>query len=80
VLRGITEEKAIGKFDEALQRLYLETQREQLAEIGMQSGIAFIRWTSSPKDTVEALRHEDRPCVLLVDELIRSDQSSRRSY
>src|SRR6266851_3890374 len=27
---GITEEKAIGKFDEALQKLYLETQRERL--------------------------------------------------
>ena len=27
---GITEDKAIGKFDDALQRLFLETQREHL--------------------------------------------------
>src|SRR5215469_3247168 len=29
---GITEEKAIGKFDEALQKLFLETQKQQLGE------------------------------------------------
>src|SRR5580658_4181339 len=29
---GITEEKAIGKFDESLQRLFLETQKERLGE------------------------------------------------
>ena len=27
---GITEEKAIGKFDESLQKVFLETQRELL--------------------------------------------------
>ena len=27
---GITEDKAIGKFDEALQKLFLETQSENL--------------------------------------------------
>src|ERR1039458_6653150 len=27
---GITEDKAIGKFDEALQKLFLETQRDNL--------------------------------------------------
>jgi ATPase family protein associated with various cellular activities (AAA) len=29
---GITEEKAIGKFDEALQKLFLETQKETLGQ------------------------------------------------
>src|SRR5947209_6742130 len=29
---GITEEKAIGKFDEALQKLFLETQKEALGQ------------------------------------------------
>ena len=31
---GITEEKAIGKFDEALQKLFLETRKELSAGIG----------------------------------------------
>ena len=30
---GITEEKAIGKFDESLQRLFLETQKERLGQV-----------------------------------------------
>jgi len=34
---GITEEKAIGKFDESLQRLFLETQKDFLARTGMES-------------------------------------------
>ena len=29
---GITEEKAIGKFDESLQKLFLETQKELLGQ------------------------------------------------
>ena len=29
---GITEEKAIGKFDESLQSLFLETQKDRLSE------------------------------------------------
>ena len=29
---GITEDKAIGKFDEALQKLFLETQGDRLSE------------------------------------------------
>src|SRR4029077_6399542 len=29
---GITEEKAIGKFDESLQKLFLETQKEALGQ------------------------------------------------
>ncbi|HEV2223435.1 MAG TPA: AAA family ATPase, partial [Candidatus Acidoferrales bacterium] len=30
--QGITEDKAIGKFDEALQKLFLDTQRERLGQ------------------------------------------------
>jgi MoxR-like ATPase len=31
---GITEDKAIGKFDEALQKLFLESGRDRLGELG----------------------------------------------
>ena len=72
---GITEDKAIGKFDEALQRLFLETQGEDL-----EKDWGEIRRRLHTLDffaegpLVRALRHEDRPCVLLVDELDKVDQ------
>jgi len=72
---GISEEKAIGKFDEALQRLFLETQGEDL-----EKDWGEIRRRLHTLDffaegpLVRALRHEDRPCVLLVDELDKVDQ------
>lgn len=72
---GITEEKAIGKFDESLQTLFLETQRD------------FLRWDwGSIRSRVHsldffaegpllrALRHQMRPCVLLIDELDKVGQ------
>jgi len=67
---GITEEKAIGKFDEALQKLYLETQREQLAEDwdAIRNRLHSLDFFAEGP-LLRALRHEDRPCVLLVDEL-----------
>src|SRR5215831_11080054 len=66
---GINEEKAIGRFDESLQRLYLNTQVDE----------APVNWTSLCRDlhTLEffqegpllrALLHES-PCVLLIDEI-----------
>jgi len=72
---GITEDKAIGKFDEALQRLFLETQGEDL-----EKDWGEIRRRLHTLDffaegpLVRALRHKDRPCVLLVDELDKVDQ------
>ena len=67
---GITEDKAIGKFDEALQRLFLETQGDRLSEdwdaIRMRlHSIDFF----AEGPLLRALRYRDRPCVLLVDEL-----------
>jgi len=67
---GITEDKAIGKFDEALQKLYLETQGDRLTD----------DWDSIRKrlhsldffaegPLLRALRYRERACVLLVDEL-----------
>src|SRR5579884_508261 len=67
---GVNEEKAIGKFDESLQRLYLNTQG---------SGAVSASWASLRRDlhTLEffqegpllrALLYE-KPCVLLIDEI-----------
>ena len=72
---GISEDKAIGKFDEALQRLFLETQGE-----GLEKDWDEIRrrlhsldfFTEGP--LLRALGYEDRPCVLLIDELDKVDQ------
>src|SRR5215469_2432300 len=72
---GITEEKIIGKFDEALQRLYLDTDAANLGR-----DWNFIRnrlhslefFTEGP--LLRALRYESHPCVLLVDELDKVDQ------
>lgn len=72
---GITEEKAIGKFDEALQKLFLETQGE-----GLKKDWSEVRQRLHTLDffaegpLVRALRHQDCPCVLLVDELDKVDQ------
>ena len=67
---GITEDKAIGKFDEALQKLFLETQREQL---GNDWDATRTRLHSldffSEGPLLRALRYRDHPCVLLIDEL-----------
>lgn len=71
---GITEEKAIGKFDESLQRLYLETQ-----------GASFNgNWNSLRRELhrldffvegplLRALQY-DSPCVLLIDEIDKVSQ------
>jgi MoxR-like ATPase len=74
--QGINEEKAIGKFDEALQRLFLETRRECLGE---EWGAIRERLHSldffSEGPLLRAIRRRNRPCVLLVDELDKVDQA-----
>jgi MoxR-like ATPase len=72
---GITEEKAIGRFDQALQRLYLETQgREDKREWNvLRRELHTLRFFSEGP-LVRALRYERRPCVLLIDELDKVDQ------
>src|SRR5215831_10796140 len=72
---GINEEKAIGKFDEALQRLFLESKTDQLGsdwEAIRQElhGLGFF--TKGP--LLRALLYEWKPCVLLVDEIDKVDQ------
>lgn len=72
---GISEEKAIGKFDDALQKLFLETQADKLEKDWSE-----VRRRLHTLDffaegpLVRALRYQHRPCVLLVDELDKVDQ------
>ena len=71
---GINEEKAIGKFDESLQRLYLASQ----------GGTGSGNWNSLRRDIhtldffvegplLRALQYES-PCVLLIDEIDKVNQ------
>jgi MoxR-like ATPase len=72
---GITEEKVIGKFDEALQKLFLETQANNLDKDWNQ-----IRNRVHTLDffaegpLLRALHYEGRPCVLLIDEIDKVNQ------
>src|SRR5215472_8372853 len=66
---GINEEKAIGKFDESLQRLFVEYQAQSQA-INWEE-LAFVlqgRKFFSAGPLLLALEYE-KPCVLLIDEL-----------
>jgi MoxR-like ATPase len=72
---GINEEKAIGRFDEALQRLSVELRSksgpfewEQLTE--ELHGLKFF----SAGPLLRALQHRQR-CVLLIDEIDKVDRS-----
>jgi MoxR-like ATPase len=71
---GISEEQAIGKFDQALQRLFLEARIEishDWEAIRRElHGLEFF--TKGP--LLRALLYEDKPCVLLLDEIDKVDQ------
>src|SRR5688572_2041306 len=71
---GIDEEKAIGKFDESLQRLFLESNVVQAGDWDAVRqeihGLSFF--TEGP--LLRALLQEEKPCVLLVDEIDKVDQ------
>jgi MoxR-like ATPase len=71
--RGVTEEKAIGRFDESLQRLHMdyakgrhENWQSLKADL---KGRDFFR----PGPLMRALECE-RPCVLLIDEIDKVDE------
>src|SRR5579872_4420389 len=72
---GISEEKAIGKFDEALQKLFLETQGENLEKNWpeLRRRLHTLDFFSEGP-LVRAVRHDGRPCVLLIDEIDKVDQ------
>ena len=71
---GINEEKAIGKFDSALQKLFLETQADHL-----QRDWEAIRDALHTLDffvqgpLLRSLLYE-KPCVLLIDEVDKVDE------
>jgi len=73
--RGVTEEKAIGRFDESLQRLYMEFSKgngESGSWRDLQANLKgrdFFR----PGPLMRALECE-KPCVLLIDELDKVDE------
>ncbi|TAM83517.1 MAG: MoxR family ATPase [Acidobacteria bacterium] len=73
---GIGEDKAIGKFDEAMQDLFLRLQGNQLTDSWDE-----IRFRLHSLDffsqgpLLRALLYRDRPCVLLIDELDKVDQA-----
>ncbi|MCU1297442.1 MAG: ATPase, family [Acidobacteriaceae bacterium] len=73
---GITEEKAIGKFDESLQKLFLETQGKTLGENweAMRTRLHSLDFFAEGP-LLRALRSKGRPCVLLIDELDKVGQS-----
>jgi MoxR-like ATPase len=70
---GVTEDKAIGRFDESLQRLYMEFskgQNESWRDLQANlKGRDFFR----PGPLMRALECE-KPCVLLIDELDKVDE------
>jgi len=73
---GITEEKAIGKFDESLQRLFLEMHDELLGQDwdGIRSRLHSLDFFAEGP-LLRALRHKFKPCVLLIDELDKVGQA-----
>jgi energy-coupling factor transporter ATP-binding protein EcfA2 len=74
--QGITEEEAIGKFDESLQRLFLETQKEQLGQEwdAIRNRLHSLDFFAQGP-LLRALRHKPKPCVLLIDELDKVDHA-----
>jgi MoxR-like ATPase len=73
---GITEEKAIGKFDESLQRLFLETQKDLLGQDwdAIRQRLHSLDFFAEGP-LLRALRQKSRPCVLLIDELDKVDHA-----
>lgn len=71
---GINEEKAIGKFDAALQKLFLETKADHLQtdwdtiRTGLHTLDFFVQGP-----LLRSLLHE-KPCVLLIDEVDKVDE------
>lgn len=73
---GISEDKAIGKFDESLQKLFLEAHAEHLEADWsvIQKRLHTLEFfTAGP--LLRALRYQTRPCVLLIDELDKVDHA-----
>ncbi|MCZ2078306.1 MAG: MoxR family ATPase [Bryobacterales bacterium] len=71
---GINEEKAIGKFDSALQKLFLDTQADRLQKDweAIRSALHTLDFfVQGP--LLRSLLYE-KPCVLLIDEVDKVDE------
>ena len=73
---GITEEQAIGKFDESLQSLFLRTQQDILCQDWeeIRNRLHSLDFFAEGP-LLRALRHKLKPCVLLIDELDKVDHA-----
>ena len=73
---GITEEKAIGKFDEALQELFLRIGGSQLGDDweAIRNRLHSLDFFSHGP-LFRALLYQEKPCVLLIDELDKVDHA-----
>jgi MoxR-like ATPase len=73
---GITEEKAIGKFDEALQELFLRIEGSQLGDDwkSIRNRLHSLDFFSHGP-LLRALLYQEKPCVLLIDELDKVDHA-----
>jgi hypothetical protein len=73
---GITEEKAIGKFDEALQKIFLDTQKDVLGKdwSAIQRRLHSLDFFAEGA-LLRALHFPRKPCVLLIDELDKVDHA-----
>jgi len=70
--RGVTEDKAIGHFDESLQRLFMEFSKGQHESWQTVQANLKGRDFFRPGPLMRALECE-QPCVLLIDELDKVD-------
>ena len=71
---GINEEKAIGKFDTALQKLFLKHGRSNSARTGKYRGRLHTMDFFVQGPIMRALQHSPKPCVLLIDEVDKVDE------
>src|SRR5258708_22502782 len=67
---GITEDKAIGKFDESLQKLFLKTQEDSLGNDweNIRNRLHSLDFFAAGS-LLRGLQSKRRPCVLLIDAL-----------
>ena len=72
--QGITEEKAIGKFDGALQKLFLEIEGDRLGDDweAIRKRLHSLDFFSEGP-LLRAVLYREKPCVLLVDEIDKVD-------
>jgi MoxR-like ATPase len=66
--RGVTEDKAIGRFDESLQRLYMEFSK------GNGESGSWRELQANLKGPLMRALECEKPCVLLIDELDKVDE------